>query len=70
MNLVMNFEHIATQIPYNVKLTLRQNILFRLGFENKIIDEVMAQSEISDYEYFYEGVTSPLFTYRRRKTNG
>ena len=67
MNLVMNFEHIATKIPYNVKLTLRQNILFRLGFENKIVDEVMDFVGISDYDYFYEGVSSDSFTYRRRK---
>ena len=61
MNLVMNFEHIATKIPYNVKLTLKQNILFRLGFENKIIDEVMNFVGISDYEYFYEGVTKEKY---------
>lgn len=67
MNLTMNFEHIATHIPYNVNLTLRQNILFRLGFENKIVDEVMEFVGISEMDYFYEGVTSDSFTYRRRK---
>lgn len=57
-NLVMNFEHIATRIPHNVRLTFRQNILFRFGFQDKVIDEVMHFWDISEYEYFYEGVTN------------
>tara|TARA_B100002019_G_scaffold289755_1_gene306026 strand:- start:252 stop:437 length:186 start_codon:yes stop_codon:yes gene_type:complete len=55
--IVANFEHIATRIPHNVKLTFKQNILFRLGFKDKVIDEVMDDWDISEYEYFYEGVT-------------
>ncbi len=57
MNIVLNFEHIATRIPHNIKLTWRQNILFRLGFKDKVIDEAMEFWGISDYEYFYEGET-------------
>ena len=52
--MIMQFEHIATRMPLNVRLSLRQNLLFRLGFENKIIDEVMAF--VGEYDYFYEGV--------------
>ena len=58
MKLVMNFEHIATRIPHNVRLTLRQNLLFRLGFENKVIDEVMDFADISEYDFFYDGVSN------------
>lgn len=58
MKLVMNFEHIATRIPHNVTLTMRQNILYRLGFKDKIIDEVMDFAGISEYEFFYDGVSN------------
>ena len=57
MSIVLNFEHIATRIPHNIKLTWRQNILFRLGFKDKVIDEAMAFWDISEYDYFYDGAT-------------
>ncbi len=50
----MQFEHIATRVPLNIKLSFRQNLLFKLGFKNKVIDEVM--DFIGEYDYFYEGV--------------
>jgi len=50
----MQFEHIATRMPLNIRLSFRQNMLFKLGFKNKIIDEVM--DFIGEYDYFYEGV--------------
>jgi len=50
----MQFEHIATRVPLNIKLSFRQNLLFKLGFKNKVIDEVM--DFIGEYDYYYEGV--------------
>jgi len=50
----MQFEHIATRVPLNIKLSFRQNLLFKLGFKNKVINEVM--DFIGEYDYFYEGV--------------
>jgi len=50
----MQFEHIATRMPLNIRLSFRQNMLFKLGFKNKVIDEVM--DFIGEYDYFYEGV--------------
>jgi len=50
----MQFEHIATRVPLNIKLSFRQNLLFKLGFKNKVNDEVM--DFIGEYDYFYEGV--------------
>ena len=52
--MIMQFEHIATGVPLNIKLSFRQNMLFKLGFKNKVIDEVM--DFIGEYDYFYEGV--------------
>jgi|TARA_B100001094_G_scaffold159220_1_gene154117 hypothetical protein len=52
--MIMQFEHIATRVPLNIKLSFRQNLLFKLGFKNKVIDEVM--DFIGEYDYFYEGV--------------
>ena len=57
MKIVLNFEHIATRIPYNIQLTVKQNILYRLGFKGTVIDQAMSDFGISDYEYFFEGVT-------------
>ncbi len=52
--MIMQFEHIATRMPLNIRLSFRQNMLFKLGFKNKVIDEVM--DFIGEYDYFYEGV--------------
>jgi len=52
--MIMQFEHIATRVPLNIRLSFRQNMLFKLGFKNKVIDEVM--DFIGEYDYFYEGV--------------
>ena len=52
--MIMQFEHIATRVPLNIRLSFRQNMLFKLGFKNKVIDEVMGF--IGEYDYFYEGV--------------
>tara|TARA_X000001382_G_scaffold100665_1_gene75271 strand:- start:28 stop:189 length:162 start_codon:yes stop_codon:yes gene_type:complete len=52
--MIMQFEHIATRVPLNIRLSFRQNLLFKLGFKNKVIDEVM--DFIGEYDYFYEGV--------------
>lgn len=52
--MIMQFEHIATRVPLNIKLSFRQNLLFKLGFKNKVINEVM--DFIGEYDYFYEGV--------------
>jgi len=53
----MNFEHIATRIPLNVKMTFKETILFKLGFKDKVIDSIMNKNDITDLDYFYEGVT-------------
>ena len=52
--MIMQFEHIATRVPLNIRLSFRQNLLFKLGFKSKVIDEVM--DFIGEYDYFYEGV--------------
>ena len=52
--MIMQFEHVATRMPLNVRLSFRQGLLFRLGFKNKVIDEVM--DFVGEYDYFYEGV--------------
>ena len=54
--MIMQFEHIATRIPLNVRMTFIQSVLYKLGFKDKIIDEVMDDNQISDLDYFYEGV--------------
>ena len=54
----MNFEHIATRIPLNVKMTFKEIILFKLGFKDKVIDSIMNKNDITDLDYFYEGVTN------------
>ena len=54
----MNFEHIATRIPLNVKMTFKETILFKLGFKDKVIDSIMNKNDITDLDYFYEGVTN------------
>ena len=53
----MNFEHIATRIPLNVRVDIWNIILYNIGLKNRAITNVMDNYEISDYEYFYEGVT-------------
>ena len=54
----MNFEHIATKIPLNVKMTFKETILFKLGYKGRVIDSIMAKNSISELDYFYEGVTN------------
>jgi len=54
----MNFEHIATRIPLNVKMTFKEKVLFKLGFKDRVIDSIMAKNSISELDYFYEGVTN------------
>ena len=53
----MNFEHIATRIPLNVKMTFKETILYKLGFKDRVIDSIMNKNNITDLDYFYEGVT-------------
>lgn len=53
----MNFEHIATRIPLNVKMTFKETILYKLGYKDRVIDSIMSKNNISDLDYFYEGVT-------------
>ena len=53
----MNFEHIATRIPLNVKMSFKEKVLFKLGFKDKVIDSIMNKNDITDLDYFYEGVT-------------
>tara|TARA_B100000902_G_scaffold197936_1_gene188900 strand:- start:1437 stop:1610 length:174 start_codon:yes stop_codon:yes gene_type:complete len=55
--MVMNFEHMATRIPLNVRVDIWNIILYNIGFKNRAINNIMDEYEISDYEYFYEGVT-------------
>ena len=55
--MVMNFEHIATRIPLNVRVDTWNIILYNIGLKNRAINNIMDEYEISDYEYFYEGVT-------------
>lgn len=52
--MIMQFEHIATRVPLNVRMSFRQRLLFRLGFKNKVIDEIMGF--VGEYDYFYDGV--------------
>ena len=54
----MNFEHIATRIPLNVKMTFVETILYKLGFKDRVIDSIMNKNSISELDYFYEGVTT------------
>lgn len=54
--MIMQFEHIATNIPLNVRMTFTQSMLYKLGFKDTIIDQVMADNKISMLDYFYEGV--------------
>lgn len=56
--MVMNFEHIATKIPMNVPMTFKESILYKLGFKNRVIDSVMLKWNLSDLDYFYEGVNN------------
>lgn len=53
----MNFEHIATRIPLNVKMSFKETILYKLGFKDRVIDSIMNKNNITDLDYFYEGVT-------------
>ena len=53
----MNFEHIATRIPLNVKMTFKESVLYKLGYKDRVIDSIMCKNNISDLDYFYEGVT-------------
>ena len=53
----MNFEHIATRIPLNVKMTFKESVLFKLGYKDRVIDSIMLNNNISELDYFYEGVT-------------
>ena len=53
----MNFEHIATRIPLNVKMSFKETILYKLGYKDRVIDSIMSKNNISDLDYFYEGVT-------------
>lgn len=53
----MNFEHIATRIPLNVKMTFKETILYKLGYKDRVIDSIMNKNNITDLDYFYEGVT-------------
>lgn len=58
IKLMMNFEHIATTIPHNVPMTFIESILYRIGFENRMIDQVMEKWDIREEDYFFEGVTN------------
>lgn len=53
----MNFEHIATRIPLNVKMSFKETILYKLGYKDRVIDSIMSKNNITDLDYFYEGVT-------------
>tara|TARA_Y100000401_G_scaffold102145_1_gene92209 strand:- start:368 stop:541 length:174 start_codon:yes stop_codon:yes gene_type:complete len=55
--MVMNFEHIATRIPLNVRVDIISFLCYNIGFKNKAIDRVMKFYDIDENEYFYEGVT-------------
>lgn len=56
--MVMNFEHIATRIPLNVRMSFSESILYKLGFKDRVIDRVMLKNAISELDYFYDGVTN------------
>jgi len=53
----MNFTHLATGIPTNCEMTWIQTIMYKLGFKNYVINEVMTTFELKDKEYEYVGVT-------------
>ena len=53
----MNFTHLATGIPTNCEMTWIQTTLYKLGFKNYVINEVMTTFELKDEEYEYVGVT-------------
>ena len=54
--MIMQFEHIVTRIPLNVRMTVRQSVMYKIGFKYKIIDEIMRDNNISEYEFFSNGV--------------
>ncbi len=56
--MIMNFEHIATRIPLNVRMSFSESILYKLGFKDRVIDRVMSKNAISELDYFYDGVTN------------
>ena len=39
-------------------MTFIESILYRIGFENRIIDQVMEKWDIREEDYFFEGVTN------------
>jgi|TARA_R100000030_G_C3147770_1_gene97455 hypothetical protein len=53
----MNFTHLATGIPTNCAMTWLQTTLYKLGFKNYVINQVMTTFELKDEEYEYVGVT-------------
>lgn len=55
--MVMNFEHIATRIPLNVRVDMISFLCYNIGLKDKAIDRVMKFYNIDIDEYFFEGVT-------------
>tara|TARA_B100001248_G_C27031378_1_gene296567 strand:+ start:168 stop:335 length:168 start_codon:yes stop_codon:yes gene_type:complete len=53
----MNFEHIATRIPLNVRVDMISFLCYNIGLKDKAIDRVMKFYHIDINEYFFEGVT-------------
>ena len=59
--MVMNFEHIATRIPMNVRMTFWEVVLYNIGFKDKAIDSVMTRYQIMDEEYSEQDYPRSLF---------
>jgi hypothetical protein len=56
--LFVHFEHIATRVPYSIKLTFIDSMLYKAGFKNYVVDKVMLDFDIQNEDYFFEGVSN------------
>jgi len=53
----MNFEHIATTVPYNCDMHFSDRILWHLGFTDFVTTRIMNRYEITYYDFDFIGVT-------------
>ena len=56
--LFVHFEHIATGYPHSIRLTYFDTLLYKLGFEDYVVEKAIRDFDIRiGDEMFFEGVT-------------
>ncbi len=53
----MNFSNVNTGTAYNVRMSFFEYVLFNIGFKNYVINKVIDEWNINEYEFCFEGVT-------------